>query len=132
MVAASWSGQVLCYDTGIQNNVLVSAGKAEQRHELALDCSWFADGSKVATCGGDRTLKVWDFASNKQLQLGSHAAPIKACNVLDRQVGNGNVVATGAPCAGLLHRTTCKLSCSSFCWNFVVLHLTHGIWLTSA
>ena len=96
LVATSWSGQVQCWDTALQGATPVSQPKAEQRHELALDSAWFHDGSKVATCGGDRAVRVWDLGSNKQVQLGTHDGPIRACCVLDPQVGGGNIVASGA------------------------------------
>ena len=96
LVATSWSGQVQCWDTALQGATPVSQPKAEQRHELALDSAWFHDGSKVATCGGDRVVRVWDLGSNKQVQLGTHDGPVRACCVLDPQVGGGNIVASGA------------------------------------
>lgn len=97
LVATSWSNQVQCWDTAIQGNTCASQPKAETKHDLPLDSSWFHDGSKVATCGCDKTVKVWDLQSNQQVQIGQHDAPVKAVCVLDPQIGGGNIVASGAP-----------------------------------
>jgi mRNA export factor len=124
LVATAWSGQVQCWDTALQQGTTpVSQPKAETKHDLAMDSSWFHDGSKVATCGGDRIVKVWDLQSNQQLQLGTHDSPVRSVSVLDPQVGGGTVVATGAlhsvvsVLAICLPRSWDAFPCSTICWD---------------
>jgi mRNA export factor len=94
LVSTSWSNQVQCWDTAIQGNTCASQPKAETKHELPLDASWTFDGSKVITCGCDKTVKLWDLATNQQRQIGQHDAPVRAVCALHPSFGS--IVATGA------------------------------------
>ena len=104
IVSTSWSGQVQCWEVGMQGTSVVSQPKAETKHDFALDSEWTQDGTKIITCGCDRTIKLWDLASNQQTVVGSHDAPVRSVCVLDPQHAGGSpVIVTGTQYTCLLY-----------------------------
>lgn len=80
----------------MQGTSVVSQPKAETKHDFALDSEWTQDGTKIITCGCDRTIKLWDLGSNQQTVIGSHDAPVRSVCVLDPQHAGGSpVIVTG-------------------------------------
>ena len=98
LVSTSWSGQVQCWEVGMQGTSVASQPKAETKHDLPLDSAWFSDGTKVLTGGCDRTVKLWDLGSNSQVIIGQHDGPIRHVCVLDASATGGTpIIATGVP-----------------------------------
>jgi mRNA export factor len=95
IVSTSWSGQVQCWEVGIQGLSVMSQPKAETKHDYPLDSDWYTDGTKILTCGCDRTVKVWDLQSNQQMTVGTHDAPVRHVRVIDPGVFGAPVVVSG-------------------------------------
>jgi mRNA export factor len=109
IVSTSWSGQVQCWEVGVQGASLASQPKAETKHDLPLDSEWTADGTKILTCGCDRTIKLWDLATNQQTVVGTHDAPVRHVCALDPvHAGGSPVIVTGEFWAAPLVCSACS------------------------
>lgn len=42
----------------------------------------FQDGTKVFSASADKTVKMWDLASNQQIQVAQHDQPVKTCHFI--------------------------------------------------
>ncbi|XP_045476943.1 protein Rae1 [Harmonia axyridis] len=78
LIAGSWDNSVRCWEieqTGKSVPKSMQSGTAP-----VLDVCWIDDGSKVFIASCDKTVKVWDLASNQTMQVAQHDAPIKTCH----------------------------------------------------
>jgi len=85
LIAGSWDCKVSCWEVqsinaaGQQNWRTVA--KAQQScGGPVLDVAWSDDATRVFTASCDKTVKVWDLASNQMVQIGQHDGPVKTCH----------------------------------------------------
>ncbi len=72
------SGEVKCYDTKTWQSLSKNFGG---HGDVVYSVAWSADGSKLATASQDKTAKVWEWATGKELwTLKDHSdAVMRAC-----------------------------------------------------
>ncbi len=76
---------------------MVSVTFATIQHEApALSCHWSKDGSKLASVGADKVIRLFDVASGQQTQIPAHDAPIKCVRFVDGAGGLPYCLATGS------------------------------------
>lgn len=79
IVSGTWAGTVSCYEVTRQlNGPYKGELKASHQHQAGvLDTCWSDDCSKIFSASADKTVKMWDLASNQQMQVAAHDAPVK-------------------------------------------------------
>lgn len=78
LVATCWDNNAYCWEINAQT--AQATAKASTSNAAPLLCSaWKHDGTGVFTGGCDKTVKLWDLASNQQQQVAAHDAPIRHC-----------------------------------------------------
>lgn len=88
LVAGSWNAEVRCWDVQANGS---STGVGSIRHDgPVLDVAWSGDGQSVFSAGADRTVKMWQLATNQQTQVAAHDAPI-------RHVFHSSDIGSGSP-----------------------------------
>lgn len=81
LIAGSWDSKVSLWEVQQSGQSFTTIPKAQQSHSLPiLDVSWSDDGSRVFTASCDKTVKMWDLASNQAMQVAQHDAPVKTCH----------------------------------------------------
>uniref|UniRef100_A0A915I9Y5 Uncharacterized protein n=1 Tax=Romanomermis culicivorax TaxID=13658 RepID=A0A915I9Y5_ROMCU len=78
LVSGSWDNLVRVWEVKADNTTEPKAQQSMQGPVLAVDFS--DDGSKIFIAGADKTVKMWDIASNQVVQLGQHDQPVKTCH----------------------------------------------------
>ncbi|KAK9892253.1 hypothetical protein WA026_019054 [Henosepilachna vigintioctopunctata] len=78
LVAGSWDNSVRCWE-------IEQSGKSVPKSMQScgapvLDVCWIDDGSKVFIAACDKTVKMWDLASNQTIQVAQHDGPVKTCH----------------------------------------------------
>lgn len=67
LVAGSWDNNVRCWEIDAQGK---SVPKSQQTMQgPVLDVCWQDDGQKVFMAGCDKTVKMWDLATNQSTQV---------------------------------------------------------------
>eukprot|EP00232_Nephroselmis_pyriformis_P003770 CAMPEP_0182913508 /NCGR_PEP_ID=MMETSP0034_2-20130328/38079_1 /TAXON_ID=156128 /ORGANISM="Nephroselmis pyriformis, Strain CCMP717" /LENGTH=341 /DNA_ID=CAMNT_0025050235 /DNA_START=160 /DNA_END=1182 /DNA_ORIENTATION=+ len=90
LVATSWDNQVRCWE--IQGNGSSVAKAAISHDQPALCCAWSADGGKIFSGSADKTVKMWDLATNQPQQVAAHDGPVNALCVVESM----NMLVTGS------------------------------------
>ncbi|KKA30705.1 hypothetical protein TD95_004190 [Thielaviopsis punctulata] len=75
LAVSSWDKKVRIYE-------IASNGQSEGRHAYehegpVLNCHFSRDGTKVASAGADKQVKVCDLASQQTAQIGAHDMPVR-------------------------------------------------------
>jgi mRNA export factor len=89
LVATCWDNNVYCWEVASNGQ---AAPKASTSHTQPVLCSsWNADGSAVFTGSCDKTVKMWNLATNQSQQVAQHDAPVKNCAFIPEN----NLLVTG-------------------------------------
>lgn len=81
LIAGSWDSKVSCWEISTVNSTVQTVPKAQQSHSLpVLDVCWSDDGTRVFSASCDKTVKMWDLASNQAIQVAQHDGPVKTCH----------------------------------------------------
>ncbi|KAI9734989.1 MAG: RNA export factor gle2 [Cirrosporium novae-zelandiae] len=94
LAVASWDKKTRIYE--IDGNGQ-SQGKAMIEHEgPVLSCAWSKDGTKIASAGADKAVRMLDLAANtgKAQQVAAHDEPIRSIRFVDVQ-GQAMLVSGG-------------------------------------
>ncbi|KAI9033389.1 WD40-repeat-containing domain protein [Hyaloraphidium curvatum] len=96
LAASSWDNQTRIWE--VQPTTGQSIPKAAIQHEApALACHWSKDGTKLASGGADKVLKVMDIGSGQTMDIpNAHDAPIKSIRFVDGAGGMATCLATGS------------------------------------
>lgn len=90
LVTSSWNKEVAVYE--VQSNGQAAA-KAKVTHTHPVLCvDWSADGAQVVSAGTDNLAKLWNLATNQEITVGQHQAPIKSIHWVKEM----NMVVTGS------------------------------------
>jgi hypothetical protein len=77
LVGTCWDNNVYCWE--VSSNGQATA-KAQTSHTAPpLCCAWNSDGTGVFTGGCDKTVKLWNLATNQSQQVAQHDAPVRHC-----------------------------------------------------
>lgn len=77
LVATCWDNNAYAWE--IASNGTATA-KASTSHTQPILCSaWNADGSAVFTGSCDKTVKMWNLATNQSQQVAAHDGPVRHC-----------------------------------------------------
>ncbi|OTF78354.1 mRNA export factor-like protein [Euroglyphus maynei] len=83
LVSGSWDNQIRCWEVVGATNAWQTIPKAQQAHAgPVLDVRFSDDGTKVFSASADKTVKMWDLASNQQMQVAQHDQPVKTCHFI--------------------------------------------------
>lgn len=89
LVATSWDNSAYCWEISQSGQ---ANAKASTSHSAPILCSaWNADGSAVFTGSCDKTVKLWNLATNQSQQVAAHDAPIRHC----AYIPENNILVTG-------------------------------------
>jgi mRNA export factor len=89
LVATCWDNNVYCWEVASNGQ---AAPKASTSHTQPVLCSsWNADGSAVFTGSCDKTVKMWNLATNQAQQVAQHDAPVRHCAFIPEN----NLLVTG-------------------------------------
>jgi len=89
LVATSWDNSAYAWEISQSGQ---ANAKASTSHSAPILCSaWNADGSAVFTGGCDKTVKLWNLATNQSQQVAAHDAPIRHC----AYIPENNILVTG-------------------------------------
>ncbi|WIA16348.1 hypothetical protein OEZ86_007838 [Tetradesmus obliquus] len=90
LVATCWDNNVYCWEVASNGQ---AAPKASTSHTQPVLCSsWNADGSAVFTGSCDKTVKMWNLATNQAQQVAQHDAPVRHCAFIPEN----NLLVTGS------------------------------------
>jgi mRNA export factor len=90
LLSASWTKELAIYDVQ-SNGTAALKGKLAHSHPM-LCVDWNADGGSVLSGGSDGQARVWNLATNQEVTIGQHAAPIKSIHFVKEM----NVAITGS------------------------------------
>jgi mRNA export factor len=77
LIGTCWDNNVYCWE--VSSNGQATA-KAQTSHTAPpLCCAWNSDGTGVFTGGCDKTVKLWNLATNQSQQVAQHDAPVRHC-----------------------------------------------------
>ncbi|CAG7836884.1 unnamed protein product [Allacma fusca] len=79
LVAGSWDNNVRCWEVERTTGKTVAKSMQSMQGPI-LDVCWIDDGTKIFMASCDKTVKLWDLASNQTMQVAQHDAPIKSCH----------------------------------------------------
>lgn len=84
IVSGTWSNTVNCYQVNKQmNGQYKGEWKASHSHQgPILDVCWSDDCTKIFSASADKTVKMWDLASNQQMPVAAHDAPIRTVHFI--------------------------------------------------
>lgn len=89
LVATCWDNSVYCWEVSPTGQ---ATAKASTSHTQPVLCSsWNADGSAVFTGSCDKTVKMWNLATNQSQQVAQHDAPVRHCAFIPES----NLLVTG-------------------------------------
>ncbi|KAF4339776.1 poly(A)+ RNA export [Fusarium beomiforme] len=77
LAISSWDNKVRIYE-------IAANGQSQGRHayehsQPVLNCDFSKDGTKVASAGADKNVKVCDLASQQDIVIGTHDQPVRTC-----------------------------------------------------
>ncbi|KAJ4157445.1 RNA export factor gle2 [Fusarium falciforme] len=92
LAVSSWDAKVRIYE--IDGN-----GRSQGRHvyehsQPVLNVDFSKDGTKIASAGADKNVKVCDLASQQDMVVGTHDQPVRTVRFFDS--GNGPMVVSGS------------------------------------
>ncbi|KAG6003746.1 RNA export factor gle2 [Claviceps maximensis] len=92
LAVSSWDNKVRVYE--IDQN-----GQSQGRHvyehsQPVLSCDFSKDGTKLASAGADKNVKVCDLASQQDIIIGTHDQPVRACKFFES--GGSHMIASGS------------------------------------
>jgi hypothetical protein len=79
LVATSWDNNSYCWEVNSQTGQAVPKAQQNSHTAPVLCSSWNADGTGVYTGGCDKTVKLWNLATNQSQQVAAHDQPIRHC-----------------------------------------------------
>lgn len=79
LVATSWDNNSYCWEVNAQTGQAVPKAQQNSHQAPVLCSSWNADGTGVYTGGCDKTVKLWNLATNQSQQVAAHDQPIRHC-----------------------------------------------------
>jgi mRNA export factor len=79
LVATSWDSNSYCWEVNAQTGQAVPKAQQNSHQAPVLCSSWNADGTGVYTGGCDKTVKLWNLATNQSQQVAAHDQPIRHC-----------------------------------------------------
>ena len=89
LVGTSWDNNVYCWEIAPSGN---ATPKASTSHAQPVLCScWNGDGTAVFSGGCDKTVKMWNLATNQSQQVAQHDAPVRHCAFIPEM----NLLVTG-------------------------------------
>ncbi|RSL51802.1 Nucleoporin GLE2 [Fusarium duplospermum] len=92
LAVSSWDGKVRIYEINGQGQ---SQGRHVYEHsQPVLNVDFSKDGSKVASAGADKNVKVCDLGSSQDMVVGTHDQPVRTVRFFDS--GNGPMVVSGS------------------------------------
>lgn len=95
LAAASWDKKVRIYE--IDSNTGNNQGRALYEHDGPVFSNVFSiDGTRVASGGADKQVKLFDIASQQAQQIGIHDAPVKAVRYVECGPTNTQVVVSAS------------------------------------
>eukprot|EP00798_Chlamydomonas_sp_ICE-L_P013802 gene13802-19716_t len=77
LVATCWNNSVYCYEIG-QQGAVPKAQNKDHTHPV-LCSAWNQDGSQVFTGGCDKTVRLWNLATQQSQQVAQCDAPVSHC-----------------------------------------------------
>lgn len=81
LIAGSWDSKVTCWEIQATGTTWQTVPKVQTSHPApVLDVCWSDDGSKVFSASCDKTVKMWDLATNQSQQVAQHDAAVKTCH----------------------------------------------------
>lgn len=94
LCSASWDNEVRCWD--VASNGSSNPVGAFKHDGPALDVAWSTDGQTVFSASADKTVKMWNLATNQQTQVAAHDAAVRHVFYCP-DIGNGSpCVVTGS------------------------------------
>jgi len=90
LIATCWDNNVYCWE--VQSNGTAVPKVSTQTPQPALCSAWNADGSGVFIGGCDKTVKLWNLATNQSQQVAGHDAPVRHCAFIPEM----NLLVTGS------------------------------------
>jgi len=78
LVSGSWDNLVRIWEIKPDGATEPKAQQTMQGPVMSVDFT--EDGSKIFIAGADKTVKIWDIASNQVAQLGQHDGAVKTCH----------------------------------------------------
>ncbi|KAI9146779.1 Poly(A)+ RNA export [Paramyrothecium foliicola] len=75
LAVSSWDNKVRIYEIN-------QSGQSQGRHayehsQPVLNCDWSRDGTKLASAGADKNVKVCDIGSQQDMVVGTHDQPVR-------------------------------------------------------
>ncbi|KAG5965889.1 RNA export factor gle2 [Claviceps humidiphila] len=81
LAMSSWDKKVRVYEISAGG---LSQGRHSYEHaQPVLSCDFSKDGTKIASAGADKNLKLCDLASQKDVIVGTHNMPIRSCRFFE-------------------------------------------------
>lgn len=95
LAVASWDKNVRIYE--VDPNSGNNQGRTLFQHDgPVFSARWSADGTKVASGGADKQVKIFDLASQQAQQIGQHDQPVRAVRWVQCGPTNTEVVVSGS------------------------------------
>lgn len=78
LAATSWNNSAYVWEVQ-PNGSTVPKAQLKDHQQPLLCSSWNQDGSQIFTGGCDKTVRLWNLATNQSQQVAQHDAPVKHC-----------------------------------------------------
>lgn len=105
LVATCWDNNVYCWEVASNGQ---ATAKASTSHTQPVLCSsWNADGSAVFTGSCDKTVKMWNLATNQSQQVAQHDGPVRHCAFIPET----NLLVTGRASQKESHYLRIRVTC---------------------
>lgn len=92
LAVASWDNKVRIYE--IAQNGQSQGRHAYEHSQPVLNCDFSKDGTKLASAGADKNVKVCDLGSQQDIVIGTHDQAVRSCRFFDS--GSGTMVVSGS------------------------------------